>query len=116
MPLVTFQPMGVTVNATEGATLLETALAHEVEIKTTCGGKASCRDCRVRIVEGDHAVSPVSFAEQRVLGNTYFITRERLSCQTRVLADGAVIEIPAPRQPPPKKPWRPPPRAPSSTR
>lgn len=107
MPMVTFQPTGVTVEVAEGISLLEAATDHGVEIKTTCGGKASCRDCRVLVVSGDESLNPVSFAEERVLGNTYFITRERLSCQTRVLSDGAVLEIPKPRPPAQKKPRAP---------
>ena len=106
MPTVIFQPAGVTVDVAEGQSLLEAAHTHGVELRTTCGGKASCRDCRIVVVSGDEALNPVSFAEERVLGNTYFITRERLACQTRVLRDGAVVKIPQPRTPV-TKPQRP---------
>lgn len=106
MPTVTFQPMGVTASVEEGTNLLEAAHSNGVDLRTTCGGKATCRDCRIRVVEGEEALNAVTFAEERVLGNTYFITRERLACQTTVVADGAVIDIPLPRIPV-KKPHRP---------
>lgn len=103
MPMVTFQPSGICVDVQEGTTILQSAETHGVQIRTTCGGKASCRECRVKILEGEDAISPMGLAEERVLGNVFFITRERLSCQTQVVGDGLVVEIPPPRQPKPKK-------------
>ena len=67
MPTVTFQPAGVTVDVSEGTSLLEAAHSNGVTLRTTCGGKASCRDCRITVVSGDEALTPVSFAEKRVL-------------------------------------------------
>lgn len=107
MPTVTFQPSGVKVEVEPGASVLEAGLSQGVAIQTTCGGKASCRDCRVIVLEGSQSLGPVTFAEERALGNVFFITRERLSCQSRVLGEGVVVEVPPPRPPVPKKPFRP---------
>jgi ferredoxin len=89
---VTFQPFGVTVECEEGETLFAIARRAEVPIPTACVGKASCGLCRVKIVAGAEHLSPLNRDEQKHLGNTYFITKLRLSCQARV-ADGDVTVL-----------------------
>ena len=106
MPKVTFLPSGLTAEVEMGTTIMEAAGRVEVKIATTCGGKASCRLCKVRIVEGVEGISPMEFAEQSALGNVFFITRERLSCQTRLVGD-CTVEVPEARAPVAKKPFRP---------
>jgi uncharacterized 2Fe-2S/4Fe-4S cluster protein (DUF4445 family) len=106
MPKVTFFPSGTSLEVEAGTTLLEASFRAEVKVQTTCGGKASCRLCVVRIKDGDSNISPMEFVEQSAMGNVFFITRERLACQTRVLGDVSV-EVPDPEPPVKKKPFRP---------
>jgi ferredoxin len=56
-------------------------------------GKATCGLCRVKILAGEAALSPFNAAEKKHLGNVYFITKTRLSCQSRVSGD-VVVELP----------------------
>jgi len=93
MATVTFQPSGIRTEVAEGTSILDAALHAGVSIQTTCGGKASCHLCKVKIVSGDDAISDMEQAELSALGNVYFITRERLSCQTR-LSGNVTVEIP----------------------
>lgn len=105
MPLVTFLPSGTVVEAEVGETLLQLAIRTSVAIPTTCGGKASCRLCIVKVPVGsEKSLSPMEFTEQSAMGNVFFITRERLSCQTKVLTD-VVVEIPEALAPVKKKPY-----------
>lgn len=63
--------------------LLELLRNEGVDIKSSCGGHATCSDCVVKICSGDQNLSSVNFDEKKLLGNVYFITKERLACQVR---------------------------------
>jgi len=107
MPKVAFMPSGITAEAAPGETLLQIALRNAVPIATTCGGKASCRLCIVKVPKGqESALSDMEFLEQSAMGNVFFITRERLACQTRVKTDVS-LEIPETLAPVKKKPFSP---------
>jgi uncharacterized 2Fe-2S/4Fe-4S cluster protein (DUF4445 family) len=47
----------------------------------------------VKIVSGEAHLSPLNDLEKKHLGNVYFITKLRLSCQAQVRGD-VVVEIP----------------------
>jgi uncharacterized 2Fe-2S/4Fe-4S cluster protein (DUF4445 family) len=93
MPSVTFQPSGLRVECAEGESVFEVGRRAGVEISTACVGKATCGLCRVKILAGEAALSPFNAAEKKHLGNVYFITKTRLSCQSRVSGD-VVVELP----------------------
>lgn len=63
-------------------------------IKSSCGGHATCSDCIIKVKGGESCLTPPSFEELRLLGNIFHITKERLSCQTKLTGD-AVIDISA---------------------
>lgn len=92
---VTFQPFGTEVLAAAGESLFDAGRRAGVPIPTACVGKASCGLCRVKILDGEAHLSPQNVDEKRHLGNTYFISKLRLSCQARIVADGeVVVELP----------------------
>jgi uncharacterized 2Fe-2S/4Fe-4S cluster protein (DUF4445 family) len=97
---VTFLPAGVRAACDDGESVFEVARRAGVAITTACVGKATCGLCRVKIVGGEDRLSPFNAAERKHLGNAYFITKLRLSCQARVAQkDGdvdadVVVEIP----------------------
>ena len=75
MPKVTFLPDNITVEMSEGASLLEGARRAGVFVETPCGGKGTCQKCRVHItVEG--------------------ITRDVLICQTTVGDKPVTVNLP----------------------
>jgi ferredoxin len=94
MPRVTFLPLGLTIACSEGETLFDIARRGQVPIPTACVGKASCGLCRVKILAGEEHLPKVNAAEQKHLGNTYFITKLRLSCQAKVEGGDVTVELP----------------------
>ena len=66
------------------STIFEVAQANGVAVETACVGRGTCGLCRVEILEGEDALSPFTDTETKHLGNVYFITHERLSCQCRI--------------------------------
>jgi ferredoxin len=101
VPRVTFLPVETTVECLDGESVFEVARRSGVPIPTACVGKATCGLCRVKIVSGAEFLPPLNRDEQKHLGNTYFITKLRLSCQCRV--KGGDVTVLIPDMPPPKK-------------
>jgi Na+-transporting NADH:ubiquinone oxidoreductase subunit F len=67
--------------AEEGRPLLFTAMSHKVFIPSACGGKASCGQCRVRVVSG----APGHVPEERAILRPDEMARGvHLACQLRV--------------------------------
>jgi ferredoxin len=57
-PVVLCRPRGDVVLPAPDETLLAAALRSEVPLASSCGGKAVCGDCVVRIVAGRENLSP----------------------------------------------------------
>lgn len=78
----------------ENESLLDCLRRNGVQIRSSCGGHASCKDCLIRVEGGDKSISKVTFEEKKLLGNVFFITKERLACQTKVTdKDSVAIEV-----------------------
>jgi 2Fe-2S ferredoxin len=69
------------------ASLMTELKTHGFNIKTTCGGCASCADCVVKVIAGAENINEPTFEEKQLLGNVFHITKERLSCQTKIKGD-----------------------------
>ncbi len=93
MPRVTFLPVNLSVELEPNETVFAAARRSQVGIATACAGKGTCGLCRVKIAGGEEHLPPISSVEKRHLGNTYFITKLRLSCQLYPTGDVA-IELP----------------------
>ena len=93
MPKITFQPFGVTVDCAEGESLFDAARRMGVPVATACAGKATCGLCRMKIVSGAEHLTPFNSGERKHLGNVYFLTKERLSCQARVQGSGDDVQV-----------------------
>jgi len=96
MPRITFLPAGLTADCQDGETVFEVGRRHGIAIETACVGKASCGLCRIRVVAGEESLSPQNDDERKHLGNVYFITKVRLSCQSVVRGGDVTVEL-APR-------------------
>lgn len=81
---VTIWPEGKVVNMNEKSSLLAQLKSSGYDIKSTCGGCASCGDCKVVITAGDEHLNEPSFEEKQLIGNVFHITKERLACQTNI--------------------------------
>ena len=93
MPRVTFLPAGVTVTCEQGESLFTVGQRARIPIETTCVGKATCGLCRVRVVSGEESLSELNDHERKHLGNVYFLTKVRLSCQAIVRGEEVTVEL-----------------------
>lgn len=87
MPTIHFQPANVSVDVSPGEVIRDAAIGAGVDIPSTCGGVGSCGLCKVKITGGEEHLGPMTPVEKGKLGNVFFITKERLSCQTTVTGD-----------------------------
>lgn len=88
---VTFHPAGVTVEVPAGTTLLEAARLAGLPLPSTCGGRGTCGDCAVRILEGD-APPPGGLEQASLAGAPPSV---RLACLTRVTSPLTVRAVAA---------------------
>lgn len=83
----TIWPSGEILDLTGEETLLNELKKAGKNIQSSCGGCATCTDCMVVVKSGELNLTPQTFEELRLLGNVFHITKERLSCQAKVLGD-----------------------------
>jgi len=83
------------VPALPGERLLDVLLRAGIDHRHICGGRGFCTSCRVEVLEGSEALSPVSALERERLGGD--AGRLRLACQTHIHGPAAV------RVPPPAR-------------
>lgn len=83
----TLWPSGEVLSLNGEETLLSQLKKAGKKIKSSCGGCASCGDCVLVVKSGEMNLSAQSFEELRLLGNVFHITKERLSCQTKITGD-----------------------------
>ncbi len=75
---------GEVLKVDEETSLLQALREAGIYVKSSCGGVASCSDCLIKITEGADNINSPSFEETQLIGNVFHITKERLSCQTKV--------------------------------
>jgi ferredoxin len=99
VPRVIFEPSGLRVDCAVGESIYEVAWRAQAALSSACGAKATCGLCRVKVIGGEELLTPISDADKRHLGNVYFITKTRLGCQARLVADGDVVVEPVGSRP-----------------
>lgn len=85
---VTFQPDNIEVQATEGKSVLESAVDHGISINSACAGGGVCGKCRVLVKSGVVDTRPGALLSQRDIDQGV-----ALACHTIIRSD-MVIEIP----------------------
>lgn len=90
----TLWPSGEVLELDSEDTLLNQLKKAGKKIKSSCGGCATCSDCMIVVKSGEMNLTPQTFEELRLLGNVFHITKERLSCQTKITGD-VTIDISA---------------------
>lgn len=78
-------------DAPAGASLLSTLASENIFLPSACGGKGSCAQCRVQVLEGGGEILPtekVHFSRKEIKENW------RLGCQVKV-KDDMRIQVPA---------------------
>lgn len=93
---VRLDPLGKNTAIATNTNLLSVLLANDLEVAQECGGRGICATCHVHIKEGEDSVSPMTRREQRTLEVITSCRRDsRLACQTKVIGEGVVVELPA---------------------
>jgi 2Fe-2S ferredoxin len=93
MPKITFLPMNQTVDAKDGETILEVAVAHDIPLQHACGGFCACTTCHVIVKQGEQNLTDMEEDEEERLDRATGVTlRSRLGCQAKVTGD-ITVEI-----------------------
>ncbi len=87
---ITFQPDPVTTRVLPGTTIFQAAAWLGRPVESTCGGRATCGKCRVRV---EHDPPPVTPADQDHLSTADLADGWRLACQAECRTD-LVVEVP----------------------
>ncbi len=101
---VTFLPQNVTVEVDDEkypladhgkpGSLLDIALANDIELEHNCGGSCACTTCHVVVKQGEGNLSAMEEDEEDRLDTASGLTiHSRLGCQAVVRGD-VTVEIP----------------------
>ncbi len=98
MPKVSIEPLGQTIEAESGATIMEAAWAHGLYWPTTCGGQGICTSCACSVDDGGDNLEPMGRSELKTLREELSEAairsrRLRLACQARVRGDVTVTKL-----------------------
>jgi ferredoxin len=105
MAKLTLWPSGESLEVNSKESLYKQLKTAGYDIKSTCGGCASCGQCVVKIVKGEENLQEAGFEELQLMGNVFHITKERLSCQTYANGD-ITLDISAHQTTPLEKPMK----------
>lgn len=93
---VRLDPINQVAEVATNNNLLSVLLDKDLSVLKECGGRGLCATCHVYVKEGMESLTPLSRREQRTLQViTTCKANSRLACQSRVLGDGVVVELPA---------------------
>lgn len=95
LPHDEFCPEGKVIDATPGVSVLDSALAHDIDIEHACEKSCACTTCHVHIREGYDSLDEPSELEDDYLDKAWGLDPDsRLSCQAIVADEDLVVEIP----------------------
>ncbi|MBW4469829.1 MAG: 2Fe-2S iron-sulfur cluster binding domain-containing protein [Stenomitos rutilans HA7619-LM2] len=92
---VRLEPIAQETSVETNGNLLSVLLNKDLDVLKECGGRGMCATCHIYVQQGMESLSPISRREQRTLEViTTCKPNSRLACQSRVLQDGVVVELP----------------------
>lgn len=93
--IVKLEPIAQETEVATNSNLLSVLIQKDLDVLKECGGRGMCATCHVYIKQGMTFLSPITRREQRTLEIiTSCKPNSRLACQSRVLDDGVVVELP----------------------
>ncbi|MGA1263517.1 MAG: 2Fe-2S iron-sulfur cluster-binding protein [Prochlorothrix sp.] len=93
--IVRLEPIAQEAEVASNSNLLSLLLNKELDVLKECGGRGMCATCHIYIKSGMEGLTPINRREQRTLEViTSCKPNSRLACQTRVLDEGVVVELP----------------------
>ncbi len=88
MPKITFLDQNTEFDASDGDSILDIALANDIDIPTDCGGNAVCGTCHVHIEQGAENLSELTDDEEELLEDVNDRQpNSRLACQADIYGD-----------------------------
>jgi adenylate cyclase len=88
-----------TVRVPRGWSVLETSRAFHIAHASSCGGRARCSTCRVRVVAGVDSCPPPEADERATLERIGADPELRLACQLRPQDDISIVPLTHPDEP-----------------
>ena len=88
-------PEGLVVDADNGETILDIALANDIDIEHACEKSCACTTCHLIVREGFDSLEESDELEDDMLDKAWGLEPEsRLGCQAIVTNEDLVVEIP----------------------
>jgi len=87
MPKVRFLPIEESREVRDGSTIIAAARRSGVRIGQSCDGEGTCGECKIRVLEGDGNLSPVTQLERMLMEEKEFSANERAACLVRIRGD-----------------------------
>jgi uncharacterized 2Fe-2S/4Fe-4S cluster protein (DUF4445 family) len=87
---LTFEPSGLKVQAKKGSSVLDVLRSINLEIRSDCGGRSTCGQCKIICKEPDH-FGNISKAERKRLPPSELESGCRLACCSRAVLDATVF-------------------------
>ncbi len=92
---IRLEPIGQQSSVETNGNLLSVLINKDLDVLRECGGRGMCATCHVYVTNGMGSLSPLSRREQRTLEViTSCKPNSRLACQSRVVGEGIVVELP----------------------
>ena len=92
---VRLEPIAQESTVATNSNLLSVLLNKDLDVLKECGGRGMCATCHIYVQDGMEALTPINRREQRTLEIiTSCKPNSRLACQSRVLGNGVVVELP----------------------
>ena len=93
--IVRLEPIAQQTSVETNGSLLSILINKDLDVLKECGGRGMCATCHVYVSQGMDSLSPMNRREQRTLEIiTTCKPHSRLACQSRVLGNGVVVELP----------------------
>lgn len=83
---------GLVGSGRRGLSILDVSRLSRVPHASVCSGRGRCGTCRVRVIEGAGALTPMDDVERWTLGARPGETSVRLACRARILDGGVAVE------------------------
>lgn len=88
-------PEGAVIEAEPGTTIIDAALANDIEIEHACEKSCACTTCHVIVREGFDSLAESDETEDDMLDKAWGLEPDsRLACQAVVADTDLVVEIP----------------------
>jgi 2Fe-2S ferredoxin len=86
MTTLTVLPEGISIEVSEGTSLLAALLGSDIAIPHKCEGQAKCGSCHIFVQEGRKGLSKIAREENEKLDSIVGVgSKSRLACQAKVL-------------------------------